>query len=300
MTYLLEFFDDPAKFLAVVGSWLEADPVKNTVVATVSARLARDGLPEESPAPIWWVVVRDEAGTLVGAAMRAIDEAPYPAYVLAMPDDAARELARQLRARGEQVLAVNGAMQSAKVFAAETASLVGGSSRLAERMRLYELGGLTMPPKPPGRLRIAVADELDVVLGYFNAFAGDAAEQAGHIHAHPAPIETRESTLRRIERGEVWVWQVGGAAVHATAFNPPRFGVARVGPVYTPREHRGQGYAAAAVAEVSRTLLDGGNRVCLFADLANPVSCALYERLGYQPVVDMANLVIEGGAGQDG
>jgi predicted GNAT family acetyltransferase len=62
--------------------------------------------------------------------------------------------------------------------------------------------------------------------------------------------------------------------------------------VYTPKEHRGRGYASAAVAAVSRMLRDQGARVTLFTDQANPVSNAIYQRLGYRPVVDQANLLV--------
>jgi hypothetical protein len=52
------------------------------------------------------------------------------------------------------------------------------------------------------------------------------------------------------------------------------------------------GYASAAVVEVSRRSRDAGIRVCLFTDQANPTSNAIYQRLGYHPIVDMADLVI--------
>ena len=68
--------------------------------------------------------------------------------------------------------------------------------------------------------------------------------------------------------------------------------MARVGPVYTPPEHRGRGYASAAVAGVSERLLEQGVRVCLFTDQANPTSNRIYTALGFEPVVDMANLVV--------
>ncbi|MBO9523298.1 MAG: GNAT family N-acetyltransferase [Nocardioidaceae bacterium] len=292
MSHALEFLDDPAKFQAVAAPLLEASPVVSTVVASVTARLRRDGVPAEPPAPLWWLVVRDDAGDVVGAGMRTSPEAPYAPYLLPMPDEAARELARTLHERGETVTRFNGALPATQVAGSETAALTGGTTRLAERMRLYELGTLTMQATPPGALRLAVAADLDVVLAYFDAFPGDADEQAGHTGQHSAPIESRESALRRIEAGEVWLWEVDGVPVHVTAFNPPQFGVARVGPVFTPKEHRGHGYAAAAVAEVSRVLQQAGNRVCLFAEVDNPVSCALYERLGYQTVVDMGNVVV--------
>lgn len=293
----LEFFDDPARFLAEATDLLAARPVLSTVVASVTARMVRDGsagVPvDEAGFASWWLLVRAEDGTAVGAAMRTAPFAPYPPYLLEMPEDAARELARVLHGRGEPVSMLNGALPAVAVLAEELAVLTGGSVRTAEELRLYEIEAVEEPGLPPGTLREAREDELDVVLAWFDAFAADAAEQAGAPHPHPSPIETPESALARIRGGEVWVWDVDGAPVHVTAFNPPSFGVARVGPVYTPKEQRGSGYAAAAVAEVSRMLLDDGSRVCLFADVANPTSTGVYVRLGYRPVVDMANLIVD-------
>jgi predicted GNAT family acetyltransferase len=68
--------------------------------------------------------------------------------------------------------------------------------------------------------------------------------------------------------------------------------VARIGPVFTPRERRGRGYASAAVAQVTRLVLDQGARACLFTDRANPTSNKIYAALGYRPVVDMVNVVL--------
>jgi predicted GNAT family acetyltransferase len=80
--------------------------------------------------------------------------------------------------------------------------------------------------------------------------------------------------------------------VHLTGANPPAFGVARIGPVYTPPEHRRRGYAGAAVAQVSQLLRDAGARVCLYTDQANPTSNGIYQAIGYRPVVDQVNLRI--------
>ncbi len=61
----------------------------------------------------------------------------------------------------------------------------------------------------------------------------------------------------------------------------------RVGPVYTPPQFRGCGFAAAVTAAVSASALAAGAaEVVLFTDLANPTSNDLYLRLGYQPVSD--------------
>jgi predicted GNAT family acetyltransferase len=59
--------------------------------------------------------------------------------------------------------------------------------------------------------------------------------------------------------------------------------------VYTPAHLRGRGYAGAVTAEVSRAALaEGAQDVVLFADLSNPTSNALYQRLGYRALTDWA------------
>ncbi|GMA39598.1 GNAT family N-acetyltransferase [Mobilicoccus caccae] len=92
--------------------------------------------------------------------------------------------------------------------------------------------------------------------------------------------------LQGIADGKLWLWVVGEQPVHLSGANPPTFGVVRIGPVYTPAEHRGRGYAAHVVAVLSRRALDTGHRVCLYTDQANPVSNRIYERLGYEALGD--------------
>jgi|GEM_PF-2291712 len=58
-----------------------------------------------------------------------------------------------------------------------------------------------------------------------------------------------------------------------------------IGPVYTPPEHRGHGYATALVTHLSEWALASSATGCtLFTDLANPVSNRIYERMGYRRV----------------
>jgi predicted GNAT family acetyltransferase len=148
----------------------------------------------------------------------------------------------------------------------------------------------------PGELVAAAEDDLELAMEWFAAFADDADEQAGRPRgttAHEVP--DRSEMLRRIRARNLWFWVDGtGQRVHLTGFNPPAFGVARIGPVYTPPPQRGRGWASNAVAEVSRQIQAQGARVCLFTDQANPTSNKIYIALGYRPVVDMANLVIVG------
>ncbi len=290
----LQFYADPGEFLAAAGDYLAADPVVSTVVTTVAYRLLAqqaDGIAQ--PGRQWWLVVRN-ASAVVGAAMRTALFAPYPPFLLPMPDQAAVALARALHERGEEVLGLNGARPAVDQCAAELTRLDGGQIQVSQHTRLHELGALVWPAPVPGGVQAATENDVDLVMQWFGAFMGDADEQAGRprgASAHEAP--DRAETLRRLRAGGLWFWvSQAGERVHLTGVSPPSFGVARVGPVYTPPAQRGCGLASNAVAEISRRIQAQGARVCLFTDQANPTSNKIYAALGYQPVADMANLVI--------
>jgi predicted GNAT family acetyltransferase len=291
----LQFCADPGEFLAAAGDYLAADPVVSTVVTTVAHRLLSQQADRiAQPDRNWWLVVKDAYGTVVGAGMRTAPFAPYPPFLLPMPDEAAIALARVLHERGEEVLGVNGALPAVELFAAELTQLGGGQVQVSQHTRLHEFGELVRPAPVPGHLEAATEDDVELVTEWFGAFMGDADEQAGRprgASAHEVP--DRAEMLRRLRAGQLWFWVAEtGERVHLTGVNPPSFGVARVGPVYTPPVQRGRGWASNAVAEVSRQIQAEGARVCLFTDRANPTSNKIYTALGYQPVVDMASLVI--------
>ncbi|MEU7752514.1 GNAT family N-acetyltransferase [Micromonospora sp. NPDC049101] len=291
----LRFHTDPGEFLAAAGDYLGADPVVSTVVTTIAHRVLSQraegiGQPDRN----WWLVVSDDSGTVVGAGMRTAPYAPYPPFLLPMPDEAAVALAHVLHQREEEVLGVNGALPAADLCAAELTRLGGGRVQVTQHTRLHELGELAWPPPVPGGLVVATEADVALVTEWCAAFVGDADEQAGRprgTSAHEVPDQAE--LLRRIQGGRLWFWvDETGEPVHLTGANPPSFGVARLGPVYTPPAQRGRGWASNAVAEVSRQIQAEGARVCLFTDQANPTSNKLYAALGYRPVVDMANLII--------
>ena len=70
--------------------------------------------------------------------------------------------------------------------------------------------------------------------------------------------------------------------------NAPVAGAVRIGPVYTPREQRGRGYASSAVAAASQQALDEGARLvhAVHSTLANATSNSIYRALGYERFAD--------------
>jgi len=291
--YDVWFTEDPEAFLSVAGERLAQSPVTATVVTTTAHRVrdvGRGGLPY-----CWFAVVRDDAGDIAGLAMRTAPFAPYPVYLLAMPDAAAEALAAALVARGEEVGGATGLRPAADVFAAAVAAAAHRTVEPVLHHRLFELGTLVDPRPVPGRLRAVRPDEAELALAWVHRFFADADAQAGRTagHTDEASAFGMDDIERKLAEGVLWFWvDDADRPVQLTGANPPAFGVARIGPVFTPAQERGRGWAGAAVAEVSRRLRAGGSRVTLFTDQANPASNALYRALGYVPVVDTVLLRI--------
>lgn len=291
----VQFYDDPTEFLAVAGPVLTADPVVGSVIATNSQRIVREraaGVPKPTDRPFWWATVTDGAD-VIGAAMRTMPNPPHPMFVLPMPDEAALLLATTLLERGEHPGGCNGALPAARVIADETVRLHGGTVAVAMHSRLFECREVIPPKVPPGTLRPTGPADDDLVVEWCEAFGRDADEQGGR---EPELGNTRdpEAVRQRILAGRrFWLFlDSDGEPAHLTGVNPPAFGVSRIGPVYTPKSHRGRGIASHVVAELTARGLADGTRMCLFTDQANPISNKIYEAIGYRAVVDMANLKI--------
>jgi predicted GNAT family acetyltransferase len=91
---------------------------------------------------------------------------------------------------------------------------------------------------------------------------------------------------KRINDGGLYLWIDGEPVSMAARVRETAHGSA-VSAVYTPPQFRGRGYATSCVGELCRQILHEGRRFCaLFADLANPVSNSIYQRIGFRQVAD--------------
>ena len=183
--------------------------------------------------------------------MRTAPFVPYPLYVLPLPD-AGRAWSPPSWSRAARRSArVNGALPTAR----QRGRRAGAAHRRRASTCTSTCGcsswaSWSSPPLPPGRLHAAPAADAALSLAWFRAFE-DAAEQAGRTAPDAAGEHFDAGGHRSADRrraGSGCGRTRPATPVHLTAFNPPAFGVARVGPVYTPAAHRGHGYASAAVA----------------------------------------------------
>jgi hypothetical protein len=267
------------EFLAEAGEFLRADRARNTVLLTVAETLRT--WPERyreagQAAPVfgWW----SAPGAGVSAAF--MQTPPFPALLTAMNDEAAGALALELAGAGREIPGVNAAEKAGQAFAAAWLDRTGLPASVHGRQRLFRLGDLIWPsPMPEGEARVATAADRGLLIAWFGAFAAEAGAMGESDQG--AAVDERLSY-----RG-LTIWESGRIPVSLAGVTRTVAGMVRVGPVYTPRELRGRGYAGAATATVSQAARDADTaEVLLFTDLANPTSNALYQRLGYRPVED--------------
>lgn len=303
------------EFLAEAGEFLRAEPVRNTVILSVTENLRLRaaappdgheapgrGTPDTGPGhsgqpnsdePLfgWW---RPDPGPAAGPGERGPDPLSaafmhtpgFPVFLTATSSQAAAELGGLLASARPSVPGINAEPQAADAFAGTWRQRTGHAVTVHRLMRLHCLGTLVWPdPVPEGRPRMAGQRDRDLLAKWFEAFAAEAGDAAAD---HAAAVD------ERLGYGGITLWEAGGVPVSVAGITRTVAGMVRVGPVYTPPARRGRGYAGGATAAASQAALDAGaTQVVLYTDLANPTSNALYERLGYRPVEDRVVLAFE-------
>ncbi len=265
-----ELTEDVETFASTAGDFLRSRPVEHTVLLTLVDTLRRRGLHAYgSGDPIfgWW---RTPEGVIGGALLQT---PPHPMMFSRLAADAVPGAVQTLRDR--PLSGINMEAADAEVFASRWPA----DATARRRTRLYRLDTLKPPPPPAGAARQAGPGDRDLLLRWHAAFYDEIGED--HQGDFGPAVDDR------IGFGGVTLWEAGGEPVSMAIRSRLESGMIRVQIVYTPRAHRGHGYAGAATSVATQQALDiGASAVVLFTDLANATSNGLYQRLGYQPIED--------------
>jgi GNAT superfamily N-acetyltransferase len=261
----------PNEFLSRAGSLLVRHEAENNVLLGLADRASKDA--QAFPGAVWLTVHDGDA--LVGAAVRT---PPHQVTVTRLPPGAARSVADFFLGRDDVPDGATGPGHHAHDVAAALAERTGGVLRHRMADTLYELTEVVPPRLPPGTPRLAVTEDLATVARFFAEFYAEV--------DLPHPTDPEASARGAIARGWMLLWDDGGPRCFAGSSRSTPNG-ASIGPVYTPPDARGRGYASALTAELARRLLDGGKRfVCLFADQKNRTSNHIYRSIGFRALGD--------------
>ena len=264
---------DAAGFDAAAGGFLGAREAEHNLMLGLLGRLLDEPLLYGEEPPYFAVV--EDGGRVVGAALRT----PPHVLILSESEDASAyaALARDARDAFPLLPGLSGPPAGIRAFL----SAWGGGARLAMSQRIYEASGVIAPRPVGGRMRPFADEDRALVIAWLEGFMreavadGRAEDAAGFVERNALDPD-----------GGLVLWE-DGAPVSVAGFGQATPRGIRIGPVYTPPELRGRGYASALVAALTQLLLDGGRELCfLFTDLANETANSIYPRVGYRPVAD--------------
>jgi uncharacterized protein len=272
---------DVDRFLEHAESFLLSnEAVHSLVLGLATDRTGRSGAVQH-------YTVEDDGTTVLAA----VDPRGVKLIVTDGPPAAARTLAELIASAPATLPAVHSTDAVAEAFASRYAELRGVSVEPEQRMRLHGIRDVAELPVRTGRLRRAEPRDLDRLVEWIAAFERMLGERR--------PSDAHDTFARLHGQGRLFVWEDGGEPRSMAAWTRPTATTVSVSFVFTPPELRGRGYATACVAALTRDRLANGVRECLlFTDLANPISNAIYARIGYRACADFHE--IRFGTARDG
>jgi len=213
---------------------------------------------------------------------------PYKLQIALLNADAFEAiqiLASNLHENGWDLPGVLGEEKAVKTFATNWNTITGTSSKDGMRQRIYELQTVQPIQYPEGTIRQASDTDLDLALEWFNCFYDDCFGDTQTGFWDDRIVRTM------LEEGNIYFWDDPDPVSIAALTRPTEHGVS-ISYVYTPPKFRRQGYASAVVARLSQLALNSGKEFCtLYTDLDNPTSNSIYQKIGYNPIADVLDVI---------
>lgn len=278
----LQEFTDAAGFLQEAEELLRADEAAHSLMYGLA--LAAKG----RAAPVRGWLVRQR-----GRAILPLFQTPPLNVILGSAPDLAPVAfaanAMASRAPALEFFGAVGPVHETAIWSETWTSATGQAFRSPPgmRQRLYKATEVLFAPPTAGRRIQATTAHLETVAGFLHAFALESVpHEAGTLD------EARTAALRRIEAGQVHLWESEGRVVAQAALGRPTPHGITVNAVYTPPGERGRGHATGLVAELTRGQLEAGRKFCvLYTDLSNPTSNSIYQKIGYRAHADSIHLL---------
>lgn len=208
--------------------------------------------------------------------------------ISAMPASLLQSAVNHFHKNQIQSIGVIGPSHAAEAFARIYSQLSGMTYKIAMDQKTYQLDHVIFPTGIKGSMIVADPSFLELSAQWLVEFVEEC------IPHEPTTLDdARKFVTIKIENQELFIWvNDSGVPVAANMVTrPTRNGIA-VAFVYTPHEHRKNGYAAALVAQTSQRMLDAGKKFCmLYTDATNPTSNKVYQRIGYNEIATQKNFI---------
>lgn len=281
--FTVHFFNTAEAFLARCGHALSNREEQSGLMWSIALKL------RENPAYFGtqpYLACIEAAQDLV---LVALMTPPYNLHLLLLRPDAQESvylLAKEIYAQGNSIPGVLAEATTAQAFSTCWCERTGRHFQITRNLRIYALHDIqtVAVDASNGSFRPATIDDYPLALAWFEAFHRDC------FPNEKAHEDLSKRVKELLEKNYLYFWQTDRPVSMASFTRSTQNGIA-ISYVYTPKKERGKGYASRVVASLSRCGLEQGKRFCtLYTDLSNPTSNHLYQRIGYFPVADVADI----------
>ncbi len=292
---------DLDRFLTEAGGYLSSRAAENMLLLAAAQSVgdahqdarpvgAPAGQPDDReaeatvPGPLfgWWEP--PDGGGTRGAFLHDPAE---PLLIAGRAPETAASLAAALARAGRSVCGVDASAEAADAFAAAWSQRAGVATRVHRHTLVYRLAGAPEThraprpaPGPTGQLRTATEADRPLLVAWLTAFSAEVGELTGVPEA---------SADELLGYGGAVFWEAGGQPVAMATVTRPVMRTVRITMMYTPPEHRHNGYAVAVTLAVSHAeLARRASEVVLITDSNRPHRQAA--QLGYELIGERAVL----------
>ncbi len=281
----LKHYKNPQTFLQKVQPFLEKNEALNNLMLGLAFSLNKPKAEARFDVnEVLMLLIEHPEGHVVLAALQT---PPHNLIVSAKSDfltTGIDTLASYLQDQKMSFPGVIGEKRAASHFAQKWSTINNLRREVFMDLGVFQLDKVVELPSAKGNIRPMKASDEDIVTKWVMGF--------GEHTDNNYTLETaRKAAQRKLKEGLLRIWELDGKPVSmASAIRPTQNGMG-ISMVFTPPEHRRQGYARTCVAQLSQEMLDKGYKFCnLFTDLSNPTSNKIYQEIGYYKVGEFTNI----------
>lgn len=275
--YTLRTYESANGFLDDCFSWLKASGVLNgSIVSVAQAIIAGKTVFGESH---WFgSVLRDQR--IEGC---AIYEQLDGLMITQLPNGAHEKLAASVTTDGLQIEKIYGPERDLEILAQAFRIDTSCSWSVTHRWDCYAATSLEESNSSiGGALRQADESDREMIKLWANQYSAE----------KPAPIPIGEFLLRKMRDGDLYIWDHLGPKT-MLSLTKHSASVAKISAAFTPMEFRGRGYASAAVASITNSLLENGyDYISLMVEAGADHLHRMYDRLGFQRQGRRVNMIL--------
>lgn len=239
---------------------LEADEIRHSLLLFIIAHLRSNK--EENGVKAW---------TLGGPGECAMQTPGYPIVLGNLSKAQCHSFAEEMS--GKDYHGVMGADDAALWFA-ERAQQLGAEFSEEVPQLIQALPKIPLVPSVPGFPRQLTLNEFRLFRVWTISFMNEAVPYD--------PIPSEEASMADLKSKRHWLWTLENRPVSIAAIGRRTRRTASINSVYTPPEHRNQGFGAAVTAIVARQIVSERRIACLYTDVRNAASNRCYAKLGFE------------------